>query len=377
MDLPGDVLGFVYRYNHVGSSREINRKNNKITCICTITISMILCIKHDIEVLVEQLVKELSHYLTEVTGLKVTANPLNSRDLPYFFARLYALYHLQIGGARFTAVLLRQSDEFKPAQFLKHLHQAPFIAPDEICVVAQNLPTYVRKRLIERRIAFVVPKVQMYLPAIGMDLRPRSAGKRPVQVELYSPATQVVLIHWLLGRIHGMATPLALSKRLWYSAMTMSRAVDELEATQAVQVERRGRERVITFPEERRATWEKVLPHLRNPISKTVRVLEHDVDLKMVLPAGINALSKRSMLSGDSCPEYAVSGAGWKGMEKAGIEKIPIEEPGTCVLQIWRYDPKVLQTDGLIDPFSLYLSLQEERDERIEMALEDMLGRYL
>jgi hypothetical protein len=112
-----------------------------------------------------------------------------------------------------------------------------------------------------------------------------------------SPATQVVLIHCLLGRIHGSVTPLALSKQLWYSAMTMSRAVDELETTQVAQVERRGRERVITFPEERRATWNKVLPRLRNPIRKTVRVLEHDIHLKKVLPAGITALSKWSMLS--------------------------------------------------------------------------------
>jgi hypothetical protein len=326
---------------------------------------------------VEQLARELKHYLSEVTGLRVTANPLNSDDLPYFFSRQYALYHLQIEGTRFTAVFLHQSDEFKPAQFLKHLHQVPFIEHDEICVVAQNLPTYVRKRLIEKRIAFVIPKVQMYLPAIGMDLRPRSSGKRLVKVERYSPATQVVLIHWLLGRIHGPVTPLELSKRLWYSTMSMSRAVDELETTQVAQVERMGRERVITFPEGRRATWNKVLPRLRNPIRKTVRVLEHDVHLKKVLPAGITALSKRSMLSEPSYPEYAVSGADWKEMEKAGVEKIPIEEPGTCVLQIWRYDPKMLETNGLIDPFSLYLSFQEETDERIEMALEDMMERYL
>ncbi len=338
---------------------------------------MILCVKHVIEVIVEQLARKLQHYLFEVTGLKVSASPLNSGDLPYFFSRQYAIYRLQIGGARLTALFLRQSDEFKPVQFLKHLHQVPFIEHDEVCVVAENLPTYVRKRLIEKRMAFVIPKVQMYLPTLGMDLRPRSAGKQPLQVDRYSPATQVVLIHWLLGRIQGSVTPLELSKQLLYSAMSMSRVVDELEITHVAKVERVGRERVITFPDERRATWSKVLPRLRNPIRKTVRVLERDVHLKNPLPAGITALSKRSMLSEPSYPEYAVSRVDWKEIEKAGIEKIPIEEAGTCVLQIWCYDPKILETNGLIDPFSLYLSLQEESDERIEMALEDMIERYL
>lgn len=338
---------------------------------------MLSCIKPVIEALVEQRAKELKHYLSEVTGLDVTANPLNGGDLPYFFSRQYALYRLQIGGTRFTAVFLLLSDEFKPAQFLKHLRQVPFIEPDEVCVVAQSLPTYVRKRLIEKRISFVIPKVQMYLPTLGMELRPRSRKKQPVQVERYSPATQVVLIHWLLGGVHGPLTPLELSKQLWYSAMTMSRAVDELEATQVAQVERMGRERLISFPEDRRATWNKVLPRLRNPISNTVRVLEQDVHRQEVLPAGITALARRSMLSESSYPEYAVSRPAWKEMEKAGVDKIPVEEPGICVLQIWRYDPKVLEVDGLVDPFSLYLSLQEETDERIEMALEEMMERYL
>lgn len=325
----------------------------------------------------EQLAEELKQYLSEVTGMKVTANPLNSGNLPYLFSRQYALHDLQIGHTRFTAVFLLLSEEFKPAQFLKHLRQVPFVEQDEICVVAQNLPTYVRKRLIEKRIAFVIPKVQMYLPSLGMELRPRSGAKQPVQVERYSPATQVVLLHWLLGRIQGPVTPLQLSKQLWYSAMSMSRAVDELEATQIAQVERIGRERLISFPADRAETWTKVQPRLRNPIGNSVRVLEHDEHRKDVLPAGITALSKRSMLSESSYPEYAVSRATWKEMKKEGVVEVPIEEPGTCVLQIWRYDPKALEVDGLVDPFSLYLSLREETDERIEMALEEMMERYL
>lgn len=338
---------------------------------------MLSCVKLVIEAPVEQLAKDLEHYLSEVTGLKVTAKPLNSDDSPYFFSRQYALYRLQVGSARFTAVFLRHSDEFKPAQFLKHMRQVPFIEHDEVCVVAQALPTYVRKRLIEKQIAFVIPKAQMYLPTLGMELRPRAGRKQSVPVERYSPATQVVLIHWLLGRIHGAVTPLELSKQLEYSAMSMTRAVDELETTQIAQVERIGRERLISFPEDRGATWSKVLPRLRNPISKTVRILEHDVHLQEVLPAGITALSKLSMLGESSSPEYAVSRTIWKEMEQAGVEIIPIEEPGTSVIQIWRYDPKVLEVNGLVDPFSLYLSLQDETDERTEMALEKMMDQYL
>ncbi len=105
------------------------------------------------------------------------------------------------------------------------------IEVDRLCVAAHSLPTYVRKRLIEKGISFVVPGVQMYLPALGMDMRSRAVRQKPLTVDRFSPATQVVLIYWLLGRIEGVVTPLELSKWLGYSAMTMSRAVDELEAS--------------------------------------------------------------------------------------------------------------------------------------------------
>jgi len=325
----------------------------------------------------DHLAKNLEHYLVEVTGLEVTTDPFVSSDLPYFFARQYGLYRLAVGNVWFMAVFLRQEDEFKPAQFMKHMQQLPSDVVDEICVVAESLPAYVRKRLIEKGIAFVIPKVQMYLPTLGMELRSRSGRKKPGLVDRFSPVTQVVLIYWLLGLVKGAVTPQELSKQLWYSAMSMSRALDELVATQIVQIERVDRKRLATFPDSRKAIWRKVLPRLRNPAIQTVRISQQGIHRQDVLLAGITVLSSLSMLNEPTYPEYAVSRDVWKRMEKAGVEKIPVEEPGTCLLQVWCYDPKILEVDGMVDPFSLFLTLQDETDERIEMALEEMMERYL
>ena len=326
---------------------------------------------------VDQLLKNLVNYLSEVTGLDVTVNPVNSDNLPYFLSRQYALYNLVIGGTSFSAAFLQEEADFKPAQFIKHMRQVPSVDVDELCVVAHSLPTYVRKRLIEKGISFIIPAGQMYLPALGMELRSRSARKKPLSVERFSPSTQVVLIYGLLGRIDGSVTPLELSKKLWYSAMTMSRVADELKASKVAHVEQSGRERFVTFLENRQAIWKEVLPKLRNPISHTVRISKHDLPEQNVLPAGITALSSRTMLSDSSYPEYAISRDGWKAMEKTGVEIIPIEEPGTCLLQVWCYDPKILEVEGCVDPFSLFLSLQNTNDERIEMALEEMMEQVL
>ncbi len=329
------------------------------------------------EVPVEQLAAKLKSYLSEVTGFDIRTKPLQHVALPYFFSRQYALYDLWVGSAKFTAIFLQHSDEFRPAQFLKHLRQVPVIDPDDVCVVAQALPAYLRKRLIQQRIAFVVPYTQIYLPSVGMELRSRSDRELPTSVERYSPATQVVLIHGLLGRMSKPVTPLELSNLLGYSAMTMSRALNELEASEVGKIERVGRERLIFFPEDRKILWEKAFSRLRSPVSKNERVFLRDVQGGKLLPAGMTALSRYSMLAEPFHPEFAVSQALWKEMQMAGIETIPVEDEGSCLMQIWRYDPRILVVEERVDPFSLYLSLRDEADERVEMALEKMMEHYL
>jgi len=326
---------------------------------------------------VDKLAKKLEHYLSEVTGFDIVTEPIVRKDLSHSLSRRYMLYRLTIGKLAFTAIFLREEIEFKPIQFVKHMSQLASRIDDEFCLVAQYLSAYARKKLIELKIAFVVPGVQMYLPRLGMELRERSAGIRSVKIEHYSPASQVVLFYHLLGRIQGPITPTKLSNLFGYSSMTMSRVFDEYEATDIASVEKIGRSRFISFPDDRRTIWHKALPRLRSPIVQTYRVFTHELSWQKLLRAGLTALSVKTMLSEPEIPEYVLSRDEWIAMKKAGVQTIPVEEPETCMLQLWRYDPKMLEVDGCVDPFSLYLSLQDNQDERIELALEDLMEQYL
>jgi hypothetical protein len=42
-------------------------------------------------------------------------------------------------------------------------------------------------------------------------------------------------------------------------------------------------------------------------------------------------------------------------------------------IEVWSYDPKLFATAGVIDRLSLFLSLWDENDERVEAALEQMM----
>ena len=60
----------------------------------------------------------------------------------------------------------------------------------------------------------------------------------------------------------------------------------------------------------------------------------------------------------------------WKGKYDA----ISADE-ADIVLQLWRYRPDILG-DGAIDPLSLALSLRGESDERVQMALDEMMEDF-
>lgn len=55
------------------------------------------------------------------------------------------------------------------------------------------------------------------------------------------------------------------------------------------------------------------------------------------------------------------------------IEELPAPEPQSIELEIWNYSPLLFQEDNVIDRFSLYLSLRDNVDERVQSALEKMM----
>ena len=73
---------------------------------------------------------------------------------------------------------------------------------------------------------------------------------------------------------------------------------------------------------------------------------------------------------------FAVSVDKWDSLKQAGWEELPTAEGAACELEIWNYDPcRLFAKNTMVDPFSLYLSLITDADERIESALEEMMEK--
>ena len=324
----------------------------------------------------KQLLTRLVEYISEVTGQRITWSPRVSNNLPQYVAQHYGVYEIGIGHRRFLGVGLKEEKNFRPAAFEKHLRQIKPVAPDleSYCLIARDLPSYVRQRLVERQIPFVVPGRQLYWPELGLAIRARKARGTPDPVARISPATQAVLIFMLTGGISAPSTPKTLAEKLGYTTMTMSRALDEIEANGLGRVFRKGRERFLDFVDKRRELWQLALPYLRSPVRKTVRMMEKELPLGKRILGGELALASLTMLIPPKEPVYALGGKIWKTLADQRL-LIPVEDEGTCRIQVWKYDPALFARDGRVDCFSLYLSLQEELDERVQAALADMMEK--
>lgn len=321
--------------------------------------------------------QHLEQYLKETMGLRVTsAPPSRPVPLPHFLSQLYEPRPLMVDGRLWLGVFLRDGEDLKPATFEKHITQLPWGEATGYFLIAKALPGYVRKRLIERRIPFVIPGSQMYLPQLGMEMRPRQAAALPVHLDKMSPATQLVVILALNNRLDSAISPLMAARQTGYTAMTMTRAWNELEALGlGVQV-REGKQRLLSFPEGRKTLWQNARPLMRDPVQECIRLFDDAVPLRLRLLAGESALAAQSMLAAPKLPVYALSREDWRQLEQAGARHAPLEEPGTCLVQTWRYPPGLISEQPHVDAFSLYLSLQGESDERIQSGLEEMMEQY-
>lgn len=310
------------------------------------------------------LIKSIQAYLLETLGIKVRLKRWNKKKkLPFFLTNTYDFYE---------GILLKQkclivvaTVQITPATIKKHFEYIQKISEDICILVQETTASYNRKRLIEHKIPFIIPGNQIYLPQIGIILREHFKATKE-RKKSFSPATQVVLINALLNGTNEETTPSELAVKFGYTTMTMSRALDELEALEIGAIIRKGKERRWIFEESTELLWEKTKSFMQSPVKKRIWAKGK----RPKIQSGLSALAKKTMIAPPAIPVYAISHDEWK---KMSLAELPDQDEASFELEIWMYDPSLFANQGSVDPYSLYLSLCELDDERVESALEELI----
>ena len=321
--------------------------------------------------------QQLERYLRDALGVEVAAVPWRDAGrLPQFLRERYDFAQATLLGVPCLFVIDAIPTEATPAVVHKHLELLRDKQDAEVVYVRPQVTAYNRKRLIERKVPFIVPGNQMYLPMLAIDLREYFRRIRTAsESAAFSPATQAVVIHAMLHRIMDELVPLDMARRLGYSAMTMSRAFDELEAAHIGQATIRGRERRLRLAATGQELWAQAQPFLRSPVNKRLTIPRYAP--LVGIGAGLTALAHYSMLAPPEWPTLAVSREQWKKFRRGHtVTPLPTADPDGMEIEVWSYPPSLFAQKNFVDPFSLYLSLKHEQDERTQAALDEMVAGY-
>lgn len=322
----------------------------------------------------KKLIHQLGEYLEGALSISIEPRPWEkSSELPQYLRARYRFFHMDVLGT--DCVLMADTDEGEqtPAVIGKHVDQVRSRHNVEVVYVRHAVTSYNRKRLIEQKVPFIVPGNQMYLPMLGIDLREhlkRLREKKPV----FSPSTQTLLLHVLWAKETTTMTPAVIAHRLGYSAMTMTRAFDELETASIGEHSVRGKERHLHFAEPGKPLWEKMLPYLNTPVRKRLYVAS-SMQPRSGSLAGQSALARYTLLSEPKILVFAFSPSEWKTqMQQGKFLELAAPEPEAFEIELWKYAPAYFAKEGMVDRLSLYLSLKDSADERVQSALDMLLG---
>lgn len=328
------------------------------------------------------LCKAFAQYFKQETGLPVAWGHALSAKLPPYLRQLMDLHECMVDSESAVAVVLRDESRIRGTRaFVNQIEKALSAVgkgDSAYCLVADKLPSYLRRRLVGFRVPFVVIGEQIYWPRLGYLMTNQRSQRREgaAPTERLSPATQAVFIAMLLRQLPMPASATAMAEPLGYTAMSMSRAVKELEGNELVRAKPQGRERVVQLADSPQALWQKAQPLLRSPVRETVRVMAADIAQWSLPWAGESALAEYSLLGPPAEPVYAMASRAWRRLGQ-GLELIPVQDDGTCLVELWRYPPEASARDGCVDRLSLDLSLRDHTDERVEQAVEEMLEALL
>ena len=201
---------------------------------------------------------------------------------------------------------------------------------------------------------------------------------KPVRTppQKFSPAAQMILLYLIYGPDVQPIRKVDLAKRLELSAMNVTRAVQELEALELVTVEKAGRSNYVSAVDSGKSLYEKALPYMIDPVQKRLYVQKADMFSELPM-AGEYALATYSMLNGPQTECKAISRKKYRELD--GAEEIDPAWSNSLdyiQLELWYYDPQPLAVNHTVDVISLALSLRENKDERVEQVVEEMMEGY-
>ena len=317
------------------------------------------------------MIEEVKEYLKLAAGLKVVVSDARGElKLTPMVASLYHFARCKADGISFGLMLRREDALVKPTPAAVESHVrlvSEQLGGIPVVYAAKRIVSYNRLRLLARRIPFVVPGRQLYLPFLNMVMT-EVGTKKVKEFSSLGVAAQMILLAYLNRQNDGVSIAEAVDLT-GYTRVSVMKAFDELEYFGLAMRDRATHK--LVFAEDRKGLFEKARRLMRNPKRRTL-FLDGLPQGLVAVRAGTDALSDISMLAPGTSREYAALSS--DVLKRTDLVEVP-RESAVVRLELWHYRPAFVYGDR-IDPLSLCLSLADERDDRVQGEVEEVLEEF-
>lgn len=310
-------------------------------------------------------------YLNEQLDENVEMKPFKGLNkLPLFLTNEYKFSECRIHDL--DCVLMEKEDtKFSVDKITKHLLKTKEFGVERPVLIFTDLDSGKRRKLVMRRVPFIVPGKQLYLPFVYINFTEKVA-KVTNKIDKFTAATQMIFIQILLADEKEILTR-ELGEELGLTMMTINRGIRQLVTIGIVEEIGLGTKKRY-FRMNRKLCWEVGKNYMINPISKVkyLKFLNNEINL---ICSSDSALSALTMLNSGRDISYALDKLRFDKIEPTLIIKeSDVDEELECIrVERWKYDPHLFSKQGNIDIFSLYAIYQEDNDPRIEIELENLI----
>lgn len=315
----------------------------------------------------------MKEYLEKVLRQTVTIedDKLIPDKLPLAFKGRYDIYKVETNGVLWVAI--HPKAEAGLVMLRKDRAKVEKQSGLNCALFLDQATFYMKEKMIEEGIPFVLNGKQVYLPFIGYLLANGYDRELPPVYQI-SFLTQKMLLMAMYGKWKDVKAAEA-AQRMEISRMSASRCFDELEYLNIPVLSMKGKSRVITVPENLKTLWNEINSKLRSPVIRKFILKE---DIGCTKKAGISALCEYSLLSDNPYPTYAVAKKEMSDLGIKSLRQVELTDDVGCVILELGY---LIDFDGkgAQDPLSVALSVTEaeKEDERVGISIDEMLKEYV
>lgn len=285
----------------------------------------------------------------------------------------------------YAGALVAREMEFLDERCLWVVPQVHDLTPDFLIDISRAVESRCRRRTVVcleitsrefceslRRadIWYVVPGRQAYLPPRVILESDRAYSSRQSDSRATLSVRAQVFLIWYLNQkvVQRDYSYRQIGEVLGYPQFAITRLAQELQSLGLARIVYKWPEAVIGFELDRNAIWARASKLLRSPVANVVRMKHPPLGLPL---AGVTALSLQTDLMDDGPKVFAC--------ERKQLKDVPAAEFSRyegVVVQCWRYDPRLIAKEAdCVDPISLYLSLKDDDDPRVDLAREELLRK--